>query len=252
MTTSEQWLKHFRTNATQERIDPALKPQISEVDKKAILHSLKAWQKGETSEGKHLIQAASKHANDINDPVYLEVIKLFIKEEQKHGENLGRYVDALGEQRISFDWGDQLFRYVRGWNRSITSWTMAVLIVESAAQVFYTALRDASDCTLLKEICTDILIDEACHIQFQSERMAYVMGLKSPFWRAQYLMVYRSLFSTTHRLIWIAHRRAFLHGGWNKERYTYSMRRKFERSLERINTYCLELDWESKRYKSSI
>jgi hypothetical protein len=252
MTSSEQWLKHFRTNATQARIDTTLKPQISDPDKKAILHSLKAWQKGETSEGKHLLQAASKHADEINDPIYLDVIELFIKEEQKHGENLGRYVDALGEQRISFDWGDQLFRYARGWNRSITSWTMAVLIVESAAQIFYTALRDASDCILLKQICTDILIDEAYHIQFQSERLAFIMSLKSPFWRAQYLMVYQLLFSVTHRLIWMAHKRAFRHGGWNKERYMFSMRRKFERSLNLINTHCLELDWKSKQYKSSI
>lgn len=252
MTSSEQWLQHFQKNATIQRIDPDLVPQIDQKDKQAILYSLKAWQKGETSEGRHLIQAASKHAETIKDPIYLEVIRLFIKEEQKHGENLGQYLDAMGEERISFDWGDQLFRIVRGWNRSITSWTMAVLVVESAAQIFYQALKDSSDCPLLKQICSDILIDEAYHIQFQSERLAFVMGLKSPFWRAQYLMIYRTLFEVTHQLIWHAHRRAFIHGGWNKDRYTLSMRRKFGRSLSKIESHCLALDWDSNRYHSSF
>lgn len=79
-----------------------------------VLKSLQAWQLGETSEGVNLINAATKHAKQLNDTNYTTAIKLFIKEEQKHGENLGKYIDAIGEQRIKKNWGDSLFRKARG------------------------------------------------------------------------------------------------------------------------------------------
>ncbi len=37
-------------------------------EKENILYSLKAWQLGETSEGKHLLAAATKHAKKIVAP----------------------------------------------------------------------------------------------------------------------------------------------------------------------------------------
>lgn len=110
MRTSTQWVQHFSQNLKKQRIDWSQKPQISEAEKKSILYSLKAWQKGETSDGRHLKSAAAKYAESRGDRDYLKAIELFIKEEQKHGENLGKYVDALGEQRVKFDLGDYLFR----------------------------------------------------------------------------------------------------------------------------------------------
>jgi hypothetical protein len=45
-------------------------------------------------------------------------------EEQKHGANLGRYLDGIGKKRIQKDWGDTLFRKVRHLNTSMESWTL--------------------------------------------------------------------------------------------------------------------------------
>jgi hypothetical protein len=33
------------------------------------------------------------------------------------------------------------------------TWTLAVIVVESAAQIFYQSLKDATGCRLLKQIC---------------------------------------------------------------------------------------------------
>jgi hypothetical protein len=60
-------------------------------------------------------------------------------------------------------------------------WTVAVIIVESTAQIFYQALKDATKCTLLKQICTDILIDEAYHITFQTERLGHDLCKQKQF-----------------------------------------------------------------------
>ncbi len=106
-------------------------------------------------------------------------MQLFIKEEQKHGENLGRYLDMIGQPRIKHNWGDTLFRRARHFNTSMESWTLAVLTVENAAQVFYQSLKEATSCILLKQICREILTDEAYHIQFQRERMEQLFEAKS-------------------------------------------------------------------------
>ena len=114
-------------------------PTTEEID--LILPSLQAWQLGETSEGQHLITAAEKYAAVVDDAGYVEAVKLFIKEEQKHGNNLGKYLDSIGKPRIKKDWGDSLFRKVRYFNTNMELWTLAVITVESAAQIFYQGIN---------------------------------------------------------------------------------------------------------------
>src|SRR5262249_43065352 len=150
-----------------------------------------------------------------DDEYYVEAVKLFIKEEQKHGVNLGKYVDKLGEQRAKKDWGDSLFRKIRHLNTSMEAWTITVIIVESAAQIFYQALHDATKCTLLKAICNDILIDEAHHIKFQNERLYSIFQRKGFYNKAISLLIYSVLFFGTIHAVWFAHRKAFKAGGVN-------------------------------------
>jgi hypothetical protein len=165
--SSAYWTNYFSNNAKIMRVDWTIKPEISDLEKQKMLKSLQAWQLGETSEGKHLIYASKKYARAINDDEYLNAVKLFIKEEQKHGNNLGEYLDLIKEKRIKKDWGDTLFRKIRYFNTNMELWTIAVITVESAAQIFYQALKDATNCTLLKQICTDILIDELLTLLFK-------------------------------------------------------------------------------------
>src|SRR5438046_1386502 len=105
MNTSQQWISHFRQNLQNKRIDWSIKPQLTEKEKRNVLQSIQAWQLGETSDGAHLMAAAKKYADSIGDDFYCEAVQLFIREEQKHGNNLGFYLDAIGEKRITRDWG---------------------------------------------------------------------------------------------------------------------------------------------------
>lgn len=117
--TSLFWETHFKTNLQLQRVDWNQQPAITEEEKKEILYSLKAWQLGETSDGKHLLAAAKKYANKIENHHYTRAIEQFIKEEQKHGSNLGKYLDAIGEARSKNDLGDTLFRKIRYFNTSM-------------------------------------------------------------------------------------------------------------------------------------
>ncbi|MDB4924189.1 ferritin-like domain-containing protein [Mucilaginibacter sp.] len=234
MYTSQYWINHFRANATEKRVNWTLSPNITDNEIAAILHSLQAWQLGETSEGKHLIAASTKYAFKIGDQAYVGAVKLFIKEEQKHGNNLGSYLDLIGKPRIKKNWGDTLFRKVRYFNTSIEIWTLAVIIVESTAQIFYQALKNATRCQLLKEICTDILIDEAYHITFQTERLAIIFEGKSQFSKSWRIIVYKYFFYATSLLVWFAHKKLFKAGGVTFTAYTKKMEYKYIKTLKCI------------------
>ena len=226
------WKNHFQNNLNKQRINWETRPQITEAEKKEILYSLKAWQLGETSDGAHLLAAAGKYANKIGDKDYVDAVKLFITEEQKHGSNLGKYIDLIGEMRVKKDWGDTLFRKIRYLNKSMELWTIAVIIVESAAQVFYEALHDATKCKLLRSICNDILIDEAHHIKFQNERMHIIFQRKSFYNRAISIGFYGLLFFGTIHAIWFGHKKAFLAGGVSKKDFMRQMYYKFFKSMQ--------------------
>jgi len=225
--SSQFWKDHFEHNLTIKRVDWDVAPQITEEEKKQILYSLKAWQLGETSDGSHLLKAVRKHAKRHNDPKYVDATELFIKEEQKHGSNLGRYIDLIGEQRVKKDWGDTLFRKIRYLNSSMELWTIAVVIVESAAQLFYQCLHDATDCTLLKSICKDILIDEAHHIKFQNERLHLIFNRKKTYMKTISVILYSMLFFGTIHAIWWGHRKAFKAGGVDRKNFMQKMHYKY-------------------------
>ncbi|MFZ1687927.1 MAG: ferritin-like domain-containing protein [Flavobacteriales bacterium] len=237
MHTSAFWKDHFQHNLMIQRVDWSAAPQLTRGQKASILYSLKAWQLGETSDGRHLLAATRKYASRINDPEYVEAVQLFIKEEQKHGSNLGAYIDRIGEQRAKSDWGDTLFRKVRYFNSSMELWTITVIIVESAAQVFYQALHDATECPLLRSICTDILIDEAHHIKFQNERLHIIFQRKGFYNKAITLLLYSILFFGVIHAVWSGHRRALKAGGVDRSSFMRSMYYKFFSTLKFLHRH---------------
>jgi len=234
MYTSQYWINHFRANGIVKRVNWDQQPAITPTEMAAVLPSLQAWQLGETSEGKHLLAAATKYARHIGDSHYVYAVQLFIKEEQKHGNNLGQYLDMIGKPRIKKNWGDTLFRRIRYFNTNMEIWTLAVIIVESTAQIFYQSLNEATQCALLKEICTDILIDEAYHITFQTERLAIIFDGKSNFSKEWRKTAYKYFFYATSCLVWFAHRKVFKAGGNTFASYKKKMELKYIKTLKTI------------------
>ncbi len=232
--SSAYWYQHFKENIKKQRVNWLQVPQITLQEQDTVLHSLQAWQLGETSEGKNLLHASQLYADKIQDPHYVDAVKVFIKEEQKHGNNLGTYLDMIGQPRIKKDWGDSLFRKVRYFNTSMELWTMSVIVVESAAQIFYQSLKDATHCPLLKEICTDILIDEASHITFQHERLQILFNRKSAFMKNLTYFFYTLFFHITIMTVWYAHRKVFKAGGNTLSSYRKKMKLKFKKTIGRL------------------
>ncbi len=221
------WLHHFDENRKQQRVDWSLTSNITNLEKMEIIPSLKAWQLGETSEGKQLLEITLRYSEKSHDDHLPDVMRFFIKEEQKHGENLGRYLEIIGEKRISYNWGDAIFRQVRHFNTSMEMWTIAVITIECAAQVYYQAIKDATHCPLLRSICTDILIDEAYHIDFQRERYIKIRQSKSRFMQLLGDKLFRIFYFSTALVIWIEHKNAFRAGGVHYDAFMKKMECKY-------------------------
>jgi hypothetical protein len=234
MNRSAQWVLHFSRNLKIERVNWETAGQLTNIEKQNILKSLQAWQLGETSDGQHLLAAARKYADKSNDLIYPLAVELFIKEEQKHGNHLGQYLDLIGEKRIKKDWGDTLFRKIRYFNTSMELWTLAVITVESTAQIFYQSLKDATNCPLLKQICTDILIDEAAHIDFQMERMQVIYNDKSRISKMVSYYLYAFFYFSTIMVVWFAHRKAFKAGHNDFGKYVKKMHLKFTKTFGKL------------------
>jgi hypothetical protein len=234
MKTSEEWIGYFNFNAKQKRINWCQPSAITTKELNTVLRSLQAWQLGETCEGHNLIKVSEKYAAKTRDTFYVTAIKLFIKEEGKHGTNLGRYLDAIGQPTIKRNWGDSLFRSIRNLNGSMEIWTLAVIAGESVAQIFYQSLKNATNCKLLKEICTDILIDEAPHIQFQQQRLAVIFNAKTMTGMAIAFYCYKLFYKATAAIAWIAHKKVFKAGGNDFKKYYKKMNSKLEKTIGRL------------------
>jgi hypothetical protein len=134
--TTAAWVDYFRTNAVTGRAIPWRSgAEVTDAERATIGRSLQAWQLGETSEGHHLRAAAVRYAERVGDADYPVAIELFIREEQRHGEMLGRFLDLAGIGRVKADWGDHLFRAARYWLTNMEAWTTPVVMVETLAMV---------------------------------------------------------------------------------------------------------------------
>ena len=162
---------------------------------------------------------ALAYAIRIGDPDYPVVIDLFIREEQRHGELLGRFLDLAGMDRRCADWGDSLFRAARYCLRNMEVWTTPVVMVETLAVVYYNAIRQSSRSPVLRSICTQILADEVPHLRFQAERLATIYRRRSRLGYRLTLWAHWACFVFIVTLVWIGHRQALFAGGYGWARY---------------------------------
>ena len=212
---SAQWLDYFTANAVHEIEAPwDLGPEASEEELSSIVVSLRSWQLGETSDGAHLRAAAREYAEAENDPEFIEVARLFIAEEQGHGEALGQILDLAGVERARRDFGDTLFRAARHCLSGLEVWTTPVVMVEVHAMVYYNAIRRATRSTVLRRICERLLRDEVAHIRFQCERLAILHRRRARWLRGLTMALHRVLFAGVTLAIWAGHRKALRAGGY--------------------------------------
>ena len=217
---SAEWVAYFRHNAIHLMPVPwECGAGVSPEELAEIAGSLRAWQLGETSDGTRLMRAASRYAVRMNDPGFVDAIRLFIAEEQRHGAELGKYLDLAGVPRKGRDWGDAVFRCFRHVLLQMEVWATVVVMVESHAMLYYAALRRATGSAVLRRICHQILRDEVPHLRFQCERLAVLHRGRARVLWVLTMGAHRVLFAGVTLAVWAGHRRALRAGGFTFGRF---------------------------------
>jgi hypothetical protein len=218
--SSAAWIEYFLANLQGLREIPwAQGVGTTSGELAEIADSLRAWQLGETSDGSHLRAVARKHAEEIGDADFVEAMELFIAEEQRHGETLGRFLDLAGVARAQSDWGDTLFRAFRHCLANMETFTTPVVMAETHALLYYNAIRQATGCPVLRKICEQLLSDEVPHVRMQCERLAILHRHRPRWLRGLTMLLHRVFFTGVTLAIWVGHRRALKAGGYGFGRF---------------------------------
>ncbi|WP_346873116.1 hypothetical protein [Rothia sp. (in: high G+C Gram-positive bacteria)] len=139
-----EWFEHYVENRKQVlAVDFSQEGTLTESEKALLYPSIADFQRGEASEGKHLLAASKRFARTAGQPAYADTIKLFIEEENQHSAYLKEFMQFHGMQLKKNSVLDGVFRLVRK-GKGIHPEVAVLVSAEIIAICYYAALRNAS------------------------------------------------------------------------------------------------------------
>ncbi len=231
---SVSWLEYYRSNRESLLDIPWERgAEITDSERTAIWDSVREFQLGESSEGKHIIRCADEFATRQRIPAYAEAFKLFIREEHRHARDLGRFMDVAGIPPRTRAWPDTVFRRLRHLGGLEIS--IAVLITaEIIAKIYYAALREATQSTVLRRLCDQILRDEREHVRFQCDYLAILRRGRQPLLFGLTEAAHRFLFFGACIVVWKNHGKAIRKGGMRFRRFWESCWREMNAAMRHV------------------
>ena len=217
LSPSAVWRDRFARNATAPRPIPWGSPvRWTPDERRAVAASVREFQLGEQSEGRHLQRCADRYAARTGDAPYAEAMRLFIGEEARHAAELARLLASAGERLAARSALDSVFRVVRklGPGDGLEVCLRVLVAAEGVAVHYYAALRDATGCPVTRALCAQILRDEAAHVRFHAERLARLQSGRGAVGRRAVRAAHRVLMASTAGAVWLGpHRRVLRRGG---------------------------------------
>ena len=211
---SGRWCSYFLANG----LDPRELPwpdsyRLTHAERRAIAPSIAQFQLGEGAQGRRLQERGRRYAEKVGDALFSQALALFVKEEQRHSADLGRFMDLQGIPRLSKHWIDSFFRRLRvlaGLELSLR----VLVTAEIIAVPYYRALGDATASELLSALSDRILRDEAGHLKFQASMLAriragHLPALSRLIWRLHLLFLVCTCF-----VVWRDHGEVFRAAGY--------------------------------------
>ena len=228
---SRRWIDHFRSNRERRLAQPwELGAVLSEVEGTVLIHSLQDFQLGESSDGTHGPKMAGRYAQSVDDPGYVEAVRLFFAEEAGHAALLKRYLELAGASVIQRSWTDYFFRRLACLTGLETMITV-VLSAELIGKVYDRAIRAGTECQLLRRIFTQFLRDEHMHLRFHTERLRIIRRNRSQLRRCISNTMHRLLFCGTCLAFWQKHGPALRINGYGFRRFWREAWREFGMAL---------------------
>ncbi len=233
MRTSLEWKNYYKENIRSLLSIPwHLGHELTEEEQIAISSSVQDFQAGESSEGRHLLQYAKRYGKQTGDHEYVEAIRLFIAEEQRHARDLAHFLQINGILLVKTTFSDRVFRRLRQFFENLEISIAVLVTAEIIAKVYYAALNDATNSVVLQTLCKQILQDEVKHVEFQAERLGVLRVKRSWIFLKITIALQQILFSGTCMVVWIFHHKVFKKSGYNFKKFWHHNWYEFQNALQ--------------------
>lgn len=213
--SSADWLLYFQSNASEPTLPWRDLYHLSEDERRAVSASIRQFQLGESGQGRRLLRQAERWAARREDLEYLEALRLFIQEEQRHSRYLGRFLELQRIPCMTRHWVDGAFRRIRG----LAGMELRMRVLATAevlAMPYYSALREATRSPLLRAMCGRILEDEIAHLRFQAFTFGLLRGGRSGALDRMVWKANRILLAGATAVLWREHKPVFLAAGYTR------------------------------------
>ena len=206
-SSSEEWFAYFSGHRNiLEAISWEGRSSLTDEERRKIASSIREFQLGESSEGRNLNEFVKRYSEETGEPLYYESIKFFIREEQRHAQLLGLFMEKEKIKTLKRCFVDSVFRHLRRYAGLELS--LAVLLTaEMISLVYYRALGMSTSANLLKKICSEILKDERKHLVFHCQRLALIRQNYPPIKIWAINLFQKFLLSGTCVAVWTNHRK---------------------------------------------
>jgi len=212
--TSAEWRAYFERNRHELLVILwDLGSELTGAERWAVARSVQEFQRGESSEGRHLHCYARQYAAATGDWDYLRALELFIAEEQRHARDLGRFLTINGIPLVKATFTDGVFRRLRNLIGTLEISIAVLITAEIIAEVYYAVLQRATESRVLRRLCDQILRDERRHVQFQAQQLSRLQSVRGRWPLRVTRLLQRGLFAGACLVVWLFHRRALLAGG---------------------------------------
>jgi len=201
----KKWISYFQKNALapmRESIEPIL--GMSEEKIIALHRSLAIFQLGESGEGRIAKQIDSVQIFGVNE-TYRKCLKLFVKEEGRHGRVLALMVRSLGGKLLQHNWTESLFSFGRRL-LGIRLKLLVLLAAEAVSVVFYKIFIRELPLSGMRAALIEITRDEEFHLRFHQE--FFRLRMESIFSKFIFKLVWRGITLLAFCVVVLDHRRS--------------------------------------------
>ncbi len=213
------WIEYFKYNNSHlYKLDFSNNTELSNEEIKLITPSIKAFQIGEGSEGKHLSKCVRKFAFKSRYYDYPEIMRMFIAEENRHSQTLKKYMEIYNIEPSKKMLIDNIFRFLRKLT-GIECEVVVLVTAEMIALSYYTALSNATNSKLLKIICAQMLNDELIHVVLQSDTLFRISAKRSSLYNSLVRTARKILMRLTAFIVWHKYKNLFLRGDYPYKKF---------------------------------
>lgn len=213
------WLFYFEYNNSHLlKLDFTENQELTSDEIHLIAPSIRAFQIGEGSDGRHLNRVVENFADKADYPQYKKIMDWFIIEENRHSQTLKKYMEIYNISSAKALWLDNVFRLLRRL-MGLECEVIVLVTAEMIALSYYSALSNATNSILLKTICRQMLNDELKHVVLQSDTLNRISKGRGAIFNNAVRKIRKILMRLTCFVVFFKYKNLFAAGGYSYKKF---------------------------------